>query len=745
MGFSDWFQLEEEPDRFSFENCRTICSDILETDFNEGKSQENSADRMETLIDDVRFLAELVLWGEKFDPSVVHLFMNMEMFKILFRWVCQEFATIALKVQILQTISILIQNLHGDSFANLEFPYEIFHDVAGFVRMEDSDSDILPAFINCIRTIFSRLSEVPWGVVPANDLSGSSIPLLWIIAEYVGHPDSLVRTTARSVIINALTRPIQTIRAFTDQWGSFFALVIAESFIRKLIDDQEDYLRSSWFALHGMRLPYESSSAATRQDDLVDTFGFLDDFLDSTDGASEIARNILRMVLSHVSEISCVSIRFQCLRKLIIPATNGVYLREIFAVIGENLNDGLLLGNERDGFDVLFSIFENSSCVNFLSHHIESSTGHAEGRSSAVRRLPIVEYVHSITRLTLKIMEDPEKADMADIWRALCAMRYFLSERTTWRMTFRAVFHRVLFSITDKVLSQSTVDTSADEADETNANHDSQWDPSIFCALIAAAHTFLQHFGNLDYASIEESNFGGFQYQSAEWVEGFHAHLVFLALSSFKQQEIAEENRIDQSELFDFLGTIPRSEPTEISITDFSNHCGMIGVRCQIVHYENRTPRRASDRVSAEKDWAIPNIYFGDDAALADGNLLYFFFADATLYFVEPSLGSLDRGSIVLQLPAFYCSTVVFSSTDSEMLIECHTLDMPGRDIVLLRVDFVQAKICRNVAEACCAYIQKVRENVHARVEKFIYAVSDMVYERTPQDEVSVTTYSAVS
>ncbi|KNH08719.1 hypothetical protein XU18_0839 [Perkinsela sp. CCAP 1560/4] len=124
---------------------------------------------------------------------------------------------------------------------------------------------------------------------------------------------------------------------------------------------------------------------------------------------------------------------------------------------------------------------------------------------------------------------------------------------------------------------------------------------------------------------------------------------------------------------------------------------------------------------------------------------MYFFFADETLSFVEPSLGKLDRGRIVLQLPAFYCSTVVFASTDSEMLIECHTLDLPGRDIVLLRVDFVQAKICRNVAEACCAYIHKVRENVHSRVEKYVCAVADMVHERSPPDDVSVTTYSAVS
>ena len=63
------------------------------------------------VVENLRTIAELIIWGDKHDPAFFDFFLEKQILSIFWRLLAQEQTPIPVKVQLLQTLSILIQNI----------------------------------------------------------------------------------------------------------------------------------------------------------------------------------------------------------------------------------------------------------------------------------------------------------------------------------------------------------------------------------------------------------------------------------------------------------------------------------------------------------------------------------------------------------------------------------------------------------------------------------------------------------
>ena len=64
-------------------------------------------------VEAIRAIAELIIWGDKHDPAIFEFFLEKHVLATFWRILAQEKTPISVKQQLLQTLSILIQNIEA--------------------------------------------------------------------------------------------------------------------------------------------------------------------------------------------------------------------------------------------------------------------------------------------------------------------------------------------------------------------------------------------------------------------------------------------------------------------------------------------------------------------------------------------------------------------------------------------------------------------------------------------------------
>ena len=67
----------------------------------------------EQVVESIRSIAELIIYGDKNDPAIFDYFLEKNMLSIFWRILAQERTPISVKQQLLQTLSILISNIEA--------------------------------------------------------------------------------------------------------------------------------------------------------------------------------------------------------------------------------------------------------------------------------------------------------------------------------------------------------------------------------------------------------------------------------------------------------------------------------------------------------------------------------------------------------------------------------------------------------------------------------------------------------
>ena len=729
---ANWFELVEEPEEYSWSNCRKICTGLLEMDF-ENETAFTDLQKEIAIRNDIRFLAELILWGDRFDSSVVQLFHDMRIYDILQSWIVRDFISIEIKVQILQTLSIILQNINEHAFATFDYSSEVFKPISEYVQSSLDSDDLTPSFINLLRTILSRIDSETIQSVFCEETG--DIPCLWIVVEYILHEDSLVRTTARSILINTLSRSLAEIRRFTTSHGQKLLCTISELFIRKILLDEElFYSRGVQLEMSRHIRTKHTDRRSAEGDDLMDICSFLDDLLDSSDETKVIAKHILDEVLCHIANTTDHNFRLICIRKVILAATHTTYLDSLSAFLCEFYENCVQNSRDRNAsieyFMMLLAVFKNASLVSFLKGVGKSHQDNEmkEMEESDKKFIDLGTLSHEVAVTILYVIQNPQIVGKESILLAQNALQLLLSEKSPCSKTFEAVLKTALFSTADMMEDLDVLSllmhTNAHEAEtDSQSELDTRTSEEIGDIPIEATQALAKWAASFafyaDRKSLPTDFTANITFERHIECTQFKMYLMFIALVDAREKRYGHRDLDEVFEAFGYRKAIPKTLRV-IETSEFSSHCGMIGVRCQIAKRKIHPYAMFKRSPVEQKDWNMPEIFVSPEKRVPDGSLLYLFFGNEYVYLVEPSLESPGSGTIAFQLPAFYCSTIIYSSTDTDFVLETEAFDESRRVVSQLTLDFPCASTCKNVAESLFVYIRKVRAKARVQVSTFV-------------------------
>ncbi|CAA7388074.1 unnamed protein product [Spirodela intermedia] len=189
-----WFSFWRSRDRFSLDELRYI-SDQLQ------RIQIVNQINKDFVIEALRSLAELVTYGDQHDPSFFEFFMERQLMGEFVR-ILRVNRTKDVPLQLLQTISIMIQNLKSEHaiyyiFSNEHINHLIMH------TFDFKNEELLSYYISFLRAISGKLnrSTIPL-LVKTEDDKVISFPLYTKAIDFASDGESMVRIAVRALTLN---------------------------------------------------------------------------------------------------------------------------------------------------------------------------------------------------------------------------------------------------------------------------------------------------------------------------------------------------------------------------------------------------------------------------------------------------------------------------------------------------------------------------------------------------------------
>lgn len=152
---SFWSTLFGAPpahERFSLEELSHLHSVLL-------RNQVVSDANRDTVVEALRSIAELVIWGDQHDSGMVEYFLT-ENLLAHFNQILQQRSNRRgnVAMQVLQTLSILIQNLRNQQTVYYLFSNNHINEIVT-MRFDFDDDEVLGYYVNLLKTISLKLNE----------------------------------------------------------------------------------------------------------------------------------------------------------------------------------------------------------------------------------------------------------------------------------------------------------------------------------------------------------------------------------------------------------------------------------------------------------------------------------------------------------------------------------------------------------------------------------------------------------
>lgn len=166
------------------------------------------------LVETIRSMAELLIWGDQHDPTFFDFFMEKQVMATFVRILKANRKSPTVAVQLLQTLSIMIQNIRSEHaiyylFSNeyinhlITFPYDFRHE------------ELLAYYIIFLRTISMKLDRntVSFFIKTDNE-EVVSFPLYTEAIKLFHHEESMVRIAVRTITLSVYNVDDESIRMF---------------------------------------------------------------------------------------------------------------------------------------------------------------------------------------------------------------------------------------------------------------------------------------------------------------------------------------------------------------------------------------------------------------------------------------------------------------------------------------------------------------------------------------------------
>ncbi|PPS04584.1 hypothetical protein GOBAR_AA16077 [Gossypium barbadense] len=153
------------------------------------------------VIEALRSIAELLTYGDQHDSSFFEFFMEKQVMGEFVR-ILNISRTVTVSLQLLQTISILIQNLRREHAIYYMFSNEHVNYLITY-SFDFRNEELLSYYISFLRAISGKLNKNTISLlVKTQDEEVVSFPLYVEAIRFAFHEESMVRTAVRAITLN---------------------------------------------------------------------------------------------------------------------------------------------------------------------------------------------------------------------------------------------------------------------------------------------------------------------------------------------------------------------------------------------------------------------------------------------------------------------------------------------------------------------------------------------------------------
>ncbi|XP_050236865.1 protein TRANSPARENT TESTA 9-like isoform X1 [Mercurialis annua] len=189
-----WFSFWRSRDRFSLDELRYLTDQLQ-------KTQTVNEVNKDFVIEALRSIAELITYGDQHDTKFFELFMEKQVMGEFVR-ILKICRAVSVSLQLLQTMSIMIQNLKSEHAIYYMFSNEHINFLITY-KFDFRHDELLSYYISFLRAISGKLNKntISLLVKTQND-DVVSFPLYVEAIRFAFHEESMIRTAVRALTLN---------------------------------------------------------------------------------------------------------------------------------------------------------------------------------------------------------------------------------------------------------------------------------------------------------------------------------------------------------------------------------------------------------------------------------------------------------------------------------------------------------------------------------------------------------------
>lgn len=189
-----WFSFWRSRDRFSLDELRYLTDQLM-------RVQLVNEVNKDFVIEALRSIAELLTYGDQHDSAFFEYFMEKQIMGEFVR-ILKISRTVTVSLQLLQTISIMIQNLKSEHAIYYMFSNEHINYLITY-SFDFRNEELLSYYISFLRAISGKLNRntISLLVKTQND-EVVAFPLYVEAIRFAFHEESMVRTAVRALTLN---------------------------------------------------------------------------------------------------------------------------------------------------------------------------------------------------------------------------------------------------------------------------------------------------------------------------------------------------------------------------------------------------------------------------------------------------------------------------------------------------------------------------------------------------------------
>ncbi|XP_057497807.1 protein TRANSPARENT TESTA 9-like isoform X2 [Actinidia eriantha] len=189
-----WFSFWRSRDRFSLNELRYLTDQLM-------KVQIVNEVNKDFVIEALRSIAEVITYGDQHDSAFFEYFMEKQVMGEFVR-ILKISRTVSVSLQLLQTMSIMIQNLKSEHAIYYMFSNEHINYLITY-SFDFRNEELLSYYISFLRAISGKLNKntISLLVKTRND-EVVAFPLYVEAIKFAFHEESMVRTAVRALTLN---------------------------------------------------------------------------------------------------------------------------------------------------------------------------------------------------------------------------------------------------------------------------------------------------------------------------------------------------------------------------------------------------------------------------------------------------------------------------------------------------------------------------------------------------------------